>query len=83
MGNPKNDSFGGLVGKKTNYYENVNTFSQIKDIRGGGQWNEGIKLANTMSFKFPSIVPTPLNELLPNIPFEPLVKKYLILIFRR
>lgn len=36
------------------------------------QWPEGVKLAQTMNFKFPQCVPTPLKTLLPNASSEAL-----------
>ncbi|KAI9139588.1 kinase-like domain-containing protein [Paraphysoderma sedebokerense] len=37
---------------------------------GGGDWPEGHRLAQTMSFKFPSVSPTSLSSLIPTAPPE-------------
>jgi serine/threonine protein kinase len=48
-------------------YDN-NPIPPREKMMGGGPWQDGIKLASTMGFKFPNIMPVPVAKQIPNAP---------------
>ncbi|KAI9350906.1 kinase-like domain-containing protein [Obelidium mucronatum] len=69
VGSPKTgENLGSLpqLNEQRNMYSTQQIPMQRRQIMGGGAWPQGIKLASAMGFKFPSINPVPLEDLIPN-----------------
>ncbi|KAJ3415459.1 hypothetical protein HDV05_004901 [Chytridiales sp. JEL 0842] len=68
LGNPTSEpSVGGMVGNASNaksYYSDRPQPPRDR-IMGGGPWAEGIRLAGAMGFKYPTMSPVPLAEIMP------------------
>jgi len=66
------DSYSGNQNSGANQSYDMSSENNSIVISGGGSWQEGIRLASTMGFKFPTMPPVPLNNLIPNASTEAL-----------
>ncbi|KAJ3032330.1 hypothetical protein HDV00_007686 [Rhizophlyctis rosea] len=65
-------SIGGMIGQRARYYDETTRPPERDTIVGGGVWTEGLKLANSMNFRFVSCPTVPLSHAVPNASDEAL-----------
>jgi len=66
------DSYPGNTNSGTNQNYDLTSENNSVVLSGGGSWSEGIRLASAMGFKFPTMPPVPLSNLIPNASTEAL-----------
>jgi serine/threonine protein kinase len=66
------DSYNGNPNSGTSQSYDLSSENNSSIISGGGSWSEGIRLASAMGFKFPTMAPVPLSNLIPNASTEAL-----------